>query len=204
MTTSTLTTPPATCDAPVTRGRPDDGISDELLRQAVAGDAPAWNGIVRRYTPTVKRATYGLRLGDEVDDVVQATFLHLYTHADGIREAAALGGWLRTTARREALRIATRRAQERKRTDDLADGAAIPAPAHDLPESTAIRREDADRLRSAVEKLPERQRQLVWMLTGPDFESYQHISDTLGMPLGSIGPTRQRIVERLRRSLRDW
>src|SRR5919108_4027523 len=135
----------------------------------------------------------------DVDDVVQTTWLRLVEHGDSIREPRALGAWLQTTARRESLRTLRRAArtlpidpteivEHRDRAPDL--------------ESCVVAAEHADALSRAIAELPERQRRLMRMLIAEPAPSYAEVSRALDMPIGSIGPTRERALARLRRNPR--
>ena len=99
----------------------------ELLRIAAGGDGVAWQLLVRRFEPAVAATVARFRLQDaDARDVAQQTWLQLLDHRDQIRQPEALGAWLRTTARRECLRIL----RDRWATDSLPpdDGAACADP----------------------------------------------------------------------------
>jgi RNA polymerase sigma factor (sigma-70 family) len=135
----------------------------------------------------------------EVEDVVQTTWLRLLEHGDSIREGRALGAWLHTTARRESLRIL--RGIARTQPTD---------PAHFLEEhdpeptlgSRVLTAEVSEALGDAIDALPERQRLVLRMLLREPAPQYTEVSSALGMPIGSIGPTRARALERLRQDAR--
>src|SRR3954467_9498028 len=81
----------------------------ETLRAAAAGDERAWDALVRRFTPVIRNTAKRYRLAPhEVDDVVQACWLSLFVSLRTLRVPEALGGWLVTTASRQALRIRQR------------------------------------------------------------------------------------------------
>ncbi len=131
----------------------------------------------------------------DAEDVVQTTWLRLIEHAGHVREPRAVGGWLETTARRESLRVL----RESGRTqpvepEQLEDCLAAPSVVsrHDIAESEAS-------LNHAIDALPGRQRELMRMLLAEPSPSYAEVATKLKMPIGSIGPTRQRALERLRR-----
>lgn len=135
----------------------------------------------------------------EIEDVVQTTWLRLLEHGDSIRERRALGAWLRTTARRESLRVL--RGLARAQPTDPADlpEQRDPGPALD---SRVVTAEVSAALGDAVEALPQRQRVLMKMLLREPAPEYAEVSSALGMPIGSIGPTRARAIERLRQDAR--
>jgi RNA polymerase sigma factor (sigma-70 family) len=139
------------------------------------------------------------RLGQhDVDDVVQACWLALLASIPTLREPQAVGAWLVTAARRQAMRARQREVRElltdRPVSELAADG--------DSPESMLVNAERAATLRDAMERLPGRQRALLQTLFGPAESSYAEVSNDLGMPIGSIGPTRDRGLRRLRRDER--
>ena len=118
------------------------------------------------------------------------------THLGRQHDPAAIVAWLTVTARREALRILQRRTREVPVPDP---GADVADP--ESPESLAIQRERRATLRGAVGRLPARQRRVISSLLGQPALTYEQISAALGMPIGSIGPTRERALARLRRDL---
>ena len=133
-----------------------------------------------------------------VDDVVQTTLLRLLEHRESIREPRALGAWLQTTARHESLRVLRDGARVRPVCpDDLEDGAE-PSPLQPHVE----RGERRTALLRAIDALPPRQRDLMLVLLAEPEPSYAEVARRLGMPIGSIGPTRARALERLRRDER--
>jgi len=166
-----------------------------LLDSAAGGSETAWRDLVRRYTPLVAAICrrYGV-VGADAEDVGGNVWLRVVLHAAAIREPEALPGWLATTTRHEC--AALLRAKHREVPDDRE--------AVDLAEPGA----DADLLgderratvRREVARLPKRERDLVSMLLSDASPSYAEISARLGMPIGTIGPTRQRCLARLRRT----
>ena len=115
----------------------DDQTTAELVHAARAGDAEAWNDLVRRFLPLVRAVINRVRLSPaDAADVNQTVWLRLVEHLDDLREPRALPGWLATTARREALRaidakrrvIPGRPAGERGRADRVARRDRRPGP----------------------------------------------------------------------------
>jgi RNA polymerase sigma factor (sigma-70 family) len=140
---------------------------------------------------------YGLSTWD-VDDVVQATWLQYLEHGDALREPSALGAWLETTARRLSLRVLQRRVRER--LTETGDASAAGAGAEPEPELLAAERRAL--LFGALAGLPDRQRRLMRMLVLRPELSYEEVGRRLAMPVGSIGPTRARCLDRLSRDVR--
>jgi RNA polymerase sigma factor (sigma-70 family) len=171
----------------------------ETVRAAARGDHRAWEALVRRFTPAMRRAAKMYRLGPhEVDDVVQASWLSLLLNVHTLREPEAVGAWLLTTARRQALRM--HQQDVRELLTEVPVGADLAAP--DSPEDALVEAERASELRDAVRRLPNRQRTLLEMMVSSPDSSYAEVSKGLDMPIGSIGPTRDRGLRRLRRDER--
>ncbi len=139
--------------------------------------------------------SYGLNDADTAD-VSQVVWLRLVGHVDRLRDADRLAGWLATTTRRECLRVL----RERDRTMPTSDIDSLDRLQDaDEPVAALGRQERAAALRSLIQTLPEHQRRLMEMLMRDPQPSYQEISDSLEIPVGSIGPTRQRCFAVLRR-----
>lgn len=168
-----------------------------LVRAAAAGDHKAWDSLVSRYVALLWSIAFrhGLNESDAAD-VVQNTWLRFFEHIDQLREPARVGSWLATTAQRESLRIVAQR-QRVVPSDDEAtfDGAdRLQAP---VDEALLVREQLAE-ARAALDTLPPTWRSLVVLLTQDPPPSYEMIGAYLGVPIGSIGPTRGRCVRRLR------
>jgi RNA polymerase sigma factor (sigma-70 family) len=163
------------------------------------GDPSALEELVRLVSPTlwhVVRAT-GLDRAT-AEDVVQNTWLALVDSAERINEPMAVAGWLCTTARREAWRVSKRTKREVATTDD-ALGWALPS--MDGPEDGLVLAEDQARLRLCLSRLNDRCQALLRMLAAGPRPEYAEVSDALDMPIGSIGPTRARCLDKLRNEL---
>jgi RNA polymerase sigma factor (sigma-70 family) len=182
--------------------RPRAGRSTDLhvlVEAAGRREAWAWDAIVARFTPTVRGVARRHRLGHaDQEEVLQATWIRLLGAVDRIQEPDALGGWLATTARRECLRVlATGR-----REVPVEEAEAIPDPGwQDLADEAAAQ-ERRRALRDAIAGLRLRQRELAALLLSDPPLSYEEVSRRLGMPVGSIGPTRLRCISSLRRDER--
>ena len=178
-----------------------DGHTDlaTLLRVASEGDQEAWNAITDRFTSLLWSVARSYRLGsDDAEDVVQNTWLRLLENLTKIDNPEALPGWLATTARREALGILRRRGRTvLTRDEDLGVDLADPA-STDL-DSALLEDERDVELWASFAKLPERCQQLLRVLMACDRPVYAEVSAAFDMPIGSIGPTRMRCLERLRK-----
>jgi len=155
--------------------------------------------LVPRHERRLRRVagTYGLSTWD-VDDVVQATWLQYLEHGGTLREPSALGAWLETTARRLSLRVLQRRVREQ--LTDTGDPSVAGGGAEPEPELLATERRSL--VFGALAGLPDRQRRLMRMLVLRPELSYEEVGRRLAMPVGSIGPTRARCLDRLSRDVR--
>jgi RNA polymerase sigma factor (sigma-70 family) len=176
------------------------GRDSELVaavRAATAGDERAVAALVARFDRPLRATarSYGLDRWD-VDDVLQQTWMQFLEHGRALREPAAVKGWLLTTARRYCLRALQGQVRECL-CEDPEDGRA-----GDDGELAA--RIVADETRAAIDaaltRLSDRQRELLTLLLEEPDLSYQDVGRRLGLPIGSIGPTRARSLERLRGS----
>jgi RNA polymerase sigma factor (sigma-70 family) len=178
----------------------DDGADvAALVTGALGGDHGAWNDLVHRYAPLVATVLARYRLyGADRDDVSQIVWLRLVEHLKDLRTPRALPKWIVTTTRNECLRCinASRRTTPfdplTRLQSAVADGVA--------PDQWMVQEERRQLLLEALAELPERQRALLLLqFEDPDI-SYAGISRRLDMPIGSIGPTRARAIEKLRAS----
>jgi RNA polymerase sigma factor (sigma-70 family) len=189
---------PAAPSPAQTHGRGSDREDgDRLLADLAAGKDAAWETTVRRYERLLRSsARVVLRSDADVDEAVQRTWMQLLRNAARINDAAALPGWLSTTARREALAIV--RAQQRAvPTEDVGDRIA---PEDGDMAGGLIQLELRSALLRAVDTLPATQRLVVQaMLRGE--QSYDSLSQELAMPRGSLGPLRGRAIKSLREQL---
>ncbi|WP_248960013.1 RNA polymerase sigma factor [Sphaerisporangium perillae] len=179
--------------------RDDPAVVDLVLR-AQAGDAAAWDGIVERYAPLVWTVCgrYGLT-GSDADDVGGGVWLRLVERLDSLREPAALPGWLVRTTQRQCLQLLRARKQQVPVNDpELGEGA--PDGEAGGVDTDILVAERRHALRMAFAELPVRCRSLLAMLFAEPPASYAEISVALDLPVGAVGPTRGRCLDRLRRS----
>ena len=187
----------------------DNNDSDDdaaLVARCRRGDGSAWAALVLRY----QRLVYTIvgRAGLDTHtaaDVFQTVFSRLVQHLPQLAQPERLQAWIVTTAKREALRVREigRRTVSTTRSDDDADGGAE----FDLPDDAPLA-EDAlselqqlHLLRLGLQRLDDRCRDLLTLLFRDDDERlpYEQVAQRLGMPQGSIGPTRSRCLDKLRR-----
>jgi len=168
-----------------------------LLHRAADGDEAAWRELVDRHSAVVWGAARAhSATAADAEDVYQATWLRLAENLARIREPEALPGWLVTTARRESVRLAKARNRESPVGVDQAQ-VDVPDPG-DGPESRALRSMAASRLWQAFAQLPQRCQQLLRIVAVAPETSYAQVSESLGLPRGSIGPKRRRCLTSLR------
>jgi RNA polymerase sigma factor (sigma-70 family) len=176
----------------------DDPMVTDLVTRAQYGDQQAWNTLVERYAPLVVSIcrTYRLSRAD-TEDVAQTIWLRLVAQLGKLRDPAALAGWIVTTTRRECARI-NRAARPFPATSWDAETGDIPDTAAEPAESLLLAAERREALRQAFTCLPQSGQRLLALLTEDPPVPYAHISARLGIPVGSIGPTRQRCLQKLR------
>ena len=179
----------------------------ELVARCIAGDATAWTALVQRY----QRLVYAIvgRMGLDqhaAADVFQTVFSRLLQHLPRIADPSRLQAWIVTTAKRESLlqRKLVQRSVSISRDDD-ADGDAAGewdwADESPIAEEALADLQQLHQLREAMSRLDERSRRVLQLLFREDGEAlpYEEVARQLGIPVGSIGPTRARCLEKLRR-----
>jgi RNA polymerase sigma factor (sigma-70 family) len=177
----------------------DDPTVVSLVARAASGDQAAWDEIVERYAPLVWAICLRHQLDRQsIDDIGQGVWLLLVENIGRLREPAALPGWIATTTRRECLRAL--RAGGRHGIEVLTPFEEQPRDESADVDKEIIEAELHAALRAAFAELPAGCRKLLSMLISDPAPGYASISATLGIPMGSIGPTRARCLDRLRRS----
>lgn len=183
------------------RATTDRDIADldvtRLMRRAANGDPQAWEGLIDRYGRLIWSITRDFKLVEsDAADIFQTTWMRLIEHIDRIEHPDRVGSWLAATARNECLRsLAAHKRVVLAREDDQFDG---PAPHEPEIDEGLLAAERAEVVREAMTHLPRRWQRLMEMLMADPPASYAEISDELGLPVGSIGPTRGRCLARLR------
>ncbi len=201
MTIMTVTT--ANAHHVPTRNDVDQARGDPLLihlvTRARGGDKRAWDALVERYAPLIWSICRKYRLGrDDADDIGQNVWMRLVDQLDKIRDPAALPGWLATTTQRECGRLA-RAAHAPGAVACELDAQIIPDGQAEAAEQKLLAAERHAALREAFTCLPPEGQQLIAMLIADPPVTYAEISARLGIPIGSIGPTRSRYLDRIRR-----
>ncbi len=170
-----------------------------LFTRCRRGDADAWSDLVTEFESLVWSIPRRLGLSDDdAAEVFQQVFLALHQHLDDIEDPARLPGWLATTAHRESWRIGRKekRARGVNLDVDAFDDDGVPK------EDAVVGWERRDLVRRALAEIgPPCEPLLLALFSAPADLNYEAVADSLGMAVGSIGPTRARCLEKLERSL---
>jgi RNA polymerase sigma factor (sigma-70 family) len=155
--------------------------------------------LVALLTPILWHTARAQRLDrDSAEDVVQTAWLALVRSVDSIADPQAVLQWLIVSVRREAWRVVKRSDRVQPREFESDDVVSAP---HDLPEELVLRDDGDSRLWQHIEQLSERCRALLRVIAFADRPDYASVAKSLGMPVGSIGPTRGRCLAKLRQQL---
>jgi RNA polymerase sigma factor (sigma-70 family) len=182
----------------------EEGLASRAGRLFAAyrgGDEAVLADLVQVLTPILWHTVRGVRLdAATAEDVLQTAWLTLVRKADTISEPQAVLQWMVVTTRREAWRVA--KAATRVRPEDL--DAAVgqdQTPATESVEDDVLAADTRSRLWRHIQKLPERCQALLRVIAFADRPDYAELARSLGMPQGSIGPTRGRCLAKLRLAL---
>ncbi len=196
--------------APATPAAPQDRNEDaELAAACRDGDAKAWRRLVQRHQRLVYAVVSRIGLDEHsAADVFQTVFERLFDHLPRIADPSRLPAWIAVTAKREALLIRKRARRtvsmtlttddEEAASWDMADEGPMPGDAlEELQQLTQLRR--------AIDQLDERSRLLLSLLfpANGDQVAYEFVAQRLGIPVGSIGPTRARCLQKLRKLMAE-
>jgi RNA polymerase sigma factor (sigma-70 family) len=182
--------------------RPDRGAHIAgLVGEAKKGSEAALGRLVTELSPLLWQVARAAGLGtDDAEDVLQTVWLRLVSHLGDIHTSSALTAWMVTTTKREAWRV---RAAGRKQLPvDEGWLAGVPDQAAGS-EERAIIDDDNRRLWRALSQLSPRCQELLRIIAFVPRPDYQAVADELGMPRGSVGPTRGRCLAKLRCLLTD-
>lgn len=162
------------------------------------GDQQRLAELVDLVTPLLWHTVRAQRVGhDQAEDVVQTTWLRLVHHAEDIQDPRAVLAWLLVTAKRESWRV-VKDARRSSPLPEPEDGPELPDTTTEGPESVAMASAEGRVLWRHIESLPERCRSLLRVVAFSDRPDYAAVAASLGMPVGSIGPTRGRCLAKLR------
>ena len=177
----------------------DDPVVIDLVTRARDGDKQAWDALIGRYAPLLWSICrrYGLG-GTDADDVGQSVWLRLLEQIHKIRDPAALPGWLATVTRRECLRVLGA-VQGPLAAGYVMDAETILDEQAGTAEQELLAAERHAALREAFRDLPPSGQRLILLLIEDPPVPCAEISARQGIPVGSIGPTRSRCLDKLRR-----
>ena len=175
----------------------NDSSTADLVAFAKGGDARAWDALVERFAPLIWSICRKYHLDrTDAEDVGQNVWMIFVNHLDSVRDPAALAGWLATITRRECFRVlraTCKVSASGKALEDTPTESAAPAE-HEL-----LLAERSAALHEAFCRLPVSSQRLLTLLVADPPVPYAEISARLGIPIGSIGPSRRRCMEKLRR-----
>ena len=172
----------------------------ELVSMCLKGDAGAWEALIVRYRRLIYSVPvrFGFSPADAAD-VFQAVCLKLIEHLHEVKDETKVSSWLITTTTRQCIHVKSLKYRESGTDQEFEEP---PDPGENL-EALRIMTEQQQTVRDAVDQLTGRCRTLLEMLYfAPRTFSYEEISQTMGMPVASIGPTRARCLDKLRTILR--
>ena len=169
-----------------------------LVEAARGGEQAAWNELVDRLGRLVWSITRAYRLDPpDADDVAQIAWMRLAEHIDRLSDPGSVRAWLATTTKRECITMLRQRARVQPVDVDVLAAQMLSPPA-----DGHVFTSERDRLVwSAFERLSERCQRLLHLAVADKDGGYLEIAALLDMPVGSIGPTRERCLDRLRRLL---
>jgi RNA polymerase sigma factor (sigma-70 family) len=171
-------------------------VATDAFRRWRAGDESGLDDLVRLMSPVLWHVVRACGLDrDAAEDVVQSTWLSVVKSADSVRDPQAITRWVCTAARREAWRVSKTAARTRPVEDEVLD-ARMPLQAS--PEAEAVTNDENSLLWQALGRLPERCQKLLRIVAWEPRPDYSSVAAGLQMPVGSIGPTRRRCLDKLR------
>jgi len=172
----------------------------DAFRRWRAGDDSALDELVRMMSPVLWHVVRATGLDREAaEDVVQNTWLTLVRSAETVRDPQAITRWLCTAARREAWRVSKAATRTRPVEDEVIDARL---PVQSSPEGKVVEDDEKAHLWRALGRLPERCQKLLRIVAWEPRPDYSSVAEGLDMPIGSIGPTRRRCLDKLRVELR--
>ncbi len=168
-----------------------------LFAEYRSGNSAKMAELVRILTPILWHTARSSRLdAATAEDVLQTAWLSLVRKADTITEPLAVLQWMVVTTKREAWRVT--RSQAKVRPEDMEAANTHDFQTADPVEEEVLRGETENRLWYHISQLSERCRALLRVIAFADRPDYADLAKALGMPQGSIGPTRGRCLAKLR------
>jgi RNA polymerase sigma factor (sigma-70 family) len=183
----------------------EDGVEErwieasdsELINGCINGESEAWKVLVERYGRLIYTVAMRYDLSEaDADDVFQTVCVILLNKLTTLRQPSKIGSWLVSITRRECWKLLRRREITSDPLEEQMENYTDP---DELPDEMAARYEEQRRIREAMAKLSKRCRQLIhYLYYDRSNPSYEDIGRSMGMPEGSVGPTRARCLEKLR------
>jgi RNA polymerase sigma factor (sigma-70 family) len=172
----------------------------ELVSLCLKGDAQAWEALIMRYRRLIFSIPVRFSFTPaDAADVFQAVCLKMIEHLHELKDETKVSSWLITTTTRQCIYVRSQRFRESSPEEELEE----PVDPSDNLENIRVHTEAQQTVRESVDQLPERCRQLIELLYFDNRSpSYDEVSQILGMPVPSIGPTRARCLDKLRTVLR--
>jgi RNA polymerase sigma factor (sigma-70 family) len=176
----------------------------ELIAACLEGEPQAWEALIERYQRLIYSIPYKYHLSpDDAADVFQFVCLSLLEKLDALRDETKLSSWLITTTMRECWKVKRQGQRTVIDLDDEASGVSELPSDEPLPDEILQTLEEQHLLRQGLAMMDERCKTLLRYLFYEKEEwSYEQISHELGMPVPSIGPTRKRCLDKLKRILK--
>jgi RNA polymerase sigma factor (sigma-70 family) len=171
-------------------------VATDAFRRWRGGDDAALDELVTLMSPVLWHVVRACGLDKEAaEDVVQNTWLALVKGANSVRDAQAITRWLCTAARREAWRVSKAATRTRPVEDEILDARM---PLQTSPEAEVVTNDENSLLWAALGRLPEHCQKLLRIVAWEPRPDYSSVAEGLQMPVGSIGPTRRRCLDKLR------
>jgi RNA polymerase sigma factor (sigma-70 family) len=178
----------------------------ELVDACVERRPGSWEEFLRRYANLIYSTILKVGLPDaDQEDAFQSAILVIYADLGRLRSRESIASWIVGITYRQAInriRARTRARETPLEEDEDMPGRSVidPLAPGDLPDQSRVELERAQQIAEALERLPERCRRLLRILFYEDpAPDYGEISRREGLPVGSIGPTRARCLEKMRR-----
>ncbi|MEW6126165.1 MAG: sigma-70 family RNA polymerase sigma factor [Acidobacteriota bacterium] len=179
----------------------------KIVEACLQGDASAWEALILRYQRLIYSIPLRSKLSqDDAADIFQSVCLKLYEKLETLRDHEKLSAWIITTTTRESWRLSARQRREVSvdESDSEDDSQPLNSIASDAPlaDEERILLEQQQAVRQAISVLPDRCKNLVTLLFYKKDElSYTEIARQMEMPVASIGPTRARCLDKLKKLL---
>ncbi|MCA9728642.1 MAG: sigma-70 family RNA polymerase sigma factor [Candidatus Eisenbacteria bacterium] len=179
--------------------------SESLLAACLTGDERAWDEMIRRFANLIYSTILRTDLPtEEVEEAFQASIVAIHQQLGTLRDPARIVPWIIGISYRQAInRIRARRRESVGAVSHaMLEASGLVPEVGDLPDQQRVRLELAHRVQRAMESLPERCRSLLHSLFFEDpSPEYAEIADRYGIPIGSIGPTRARCLDKMRQAI---